>query len=273
MKISEQSKSHSKKFSFINRLLYSLFPSEKNIEKLIISGKEYRPHYAYLVLKTFQEARRLGYNKFSILEFGCAGGSGLVDLEYMVHRINRFFNYDVQIFGFDAGEGLPPSKDYRDVLYLWQQGDFKMNKEKISKKNLKITKIIIGDVKDTIKDFTSKYNPYRVGLVIQDMDYYSSTKVSLDWFLNLEDSLIFPRTRFYFDDTLFTSENIGELLAIKEFNNENANLKLDKVELEAEFLSRKWKDWIFLGKKFYLLHKFNHIHYNFNSRKEMNLNL
>ena len=273
MLISKQSKNYSKKIHFIYRLLYKFFPSEKNLEKLIIYGKEYRPHYAYLVLKTFQEARRLGYNKFSILEFGCAGGSGLIDLEYMVHKINRFFNYDVQIFGFDAGEGLPPSKDYRDVLYLWQHGDFKMNKEKILKSDLKNTKIIIGDVKETIKDFKSKHNPYRVGLVIQDMDYYSSTKASINWFLNLDDSLIFPRTRFYFDDTIFTSNYTGELLAIKEFNKNNINLKIDKVKLEAEFLSRKWKDWIFLGKKFYFLHKFDHIHYNFNSNEKMNLNL
>ena len=274
MKISKQSKNHSKKRYFFNRAYYNLFPSEKNLEKLIVSGKEYRPHYAYLVLKTFQEARSLGYDKFSILEFGCAGGSGIIDLEYLVNKINRFFNYDVQIYGFDGGEGLPPSSDYRDVLYLWQQGDYKMKKEKFLNLNFKYSNIIIGDVKDTLKNFKSKFSPSRIGLVIQDMDYYSSTKESLNWFLSLDDSQLFPRTRFYFDDTFLTGNNIGELLAIKEFNRNSDNIKVDKVELEAEFLSLKWKNWIYLGKKFYYLHKFNHVDYNSNSiNKKLKLDL
>lgn len=264
MKASRQSIKYGRGISkTFARTLYKVLPTKPRLEELITSGSDYRPHYGYLVMKTFQEAERLGLSRFSILEFGCAGGSGLIDLEYHVSRFEKYYDIKAEIYGFDAGDGLPPSTDYRDVLYLWQEGDYKMDKEKL-KKTLRRSEIIIGDINTTLPKFFKRDHIPPVGLVFQDMDYYSSTFNSLSHFLDVDSKLIFPRIRMYLDDTLYTSQSLGELLATNEFNKLSQNFKLEKVELEAEYLSLKWRNWIYLGKKFYFLHCFRHPDYNLN---------
>lgn len=264
MRPSKQSRQYSKSLkNHFYRLIYMVFPSKRRLERLILKGYEYRPHYAYNILKSFQEAERLNYSSFTIIEFGCAGGSGLIDIEYHVKRISRYYKISTKVFGFDAGDGLPPSNDYRDVLYLWKHGDYKMNYD-LLQKNLNISKIILGDVKETLPKFFREEEIPPIGLIFQDMDYYTSTFNSLIEFSKLPEKILFPRVRCYFDDTLYTSMYLGELLAIEEFNKINVNRKISLIELEAEFLSINWRKWIYLGKKFYYLHSFNHIDYNKN---------
>ena len=268
MNASNQSKRYSKTIiNKLSRILYTFFPTKKRLENLIIKGNDYRPHYGYNILKTFEEAERLGIEKFSIIEFGCAGGSGLIDIEYHVERLQKYFKIEVDVYGFDAGDGLPESTDYRDVLYLWKQGDYKMQKDSLTQ-IIQKSKIIIGDVKDTFPKFISSMNYAPIGLVFQDMDYYSSTINSLNQFGIIDNKKIFPRARFYFDDTLYTSKFLGELLAIEEFNEQHNERKLSLIELEAEFLSMNWSKWIYLGKKFYFLHSFSHPQYNANFKSK-----
>jgi hypothetical protein len=264
MKPSKQSKKHGANFfKSFSRFLYSINPNKYRLKKLVLTGRDYRPHYGYLVMKSFEEAERLGLSRFSILEFGCAGGSGLIDLEYHVSRFEKYYNIQADIYGFDAGDGLPPSEDYRDVLYLWQEGDYKMDKFKLLK-ILRRSEVIIGDINVTLPSFLERENLSPIALVFQDMDYYSSTFNSLIHLKNSREEIVLPRVRMYFDDTLYTGKSIGELLAISDFNVLSENSKIERVELEAEFLSAYWHRWIYLGKKFYFLHFYTHSKYNLN---------
>ena len=45
-----------------------------------------RMHYGYCVYNAAILAKKLGYQRISVLEFGVAGGKGLVNLEYHVEK-------------------------------------------------------------------------------------------------------------------------------------------------------------------------------------------
>jgi len=53
-----------------------------------------------------------------------------------------------------------------------------MDKKKLNNK-IKKAKLILGDVKNIIKDFFDENNPPPIGVIFNDLDYYSSTKNSL----------------------------------------------------------------------------------------------
>ena len=65
---------------------------------------------------------------------------------------------------------MPKPVDYRDLPYHWKEGFFSMNEEDLQKK-LKKAKLVIGDIKETSKNFFSKYNPAPIGAVVHDFDF------------------------------------------------------------------------------------------------------
>ncbi len=83
-----------------------------------------RPHYGHCVYNAAVLAKKLGYSRMSVLEFGVAEGNGLVILEYHAQEVSRQLSIDIDIYGFDTGEGLPEPSDYRDLPYFWKKGDF-----------------------------------------------------------------------------------------------------------------------------------------------------
>jgi hypothetical protein len=257
---SDQSKHFDRPISKFYRLLYSLNPSLKKYEQLVSNGHILRPHYAYALLSSAKEAVSLGYKKISVIEFGCAGGSGLIDLEYISNEISKILDISFEIYGFDAGDGMPKSTDYRDLLYMWSEGEYKMDHIKLNEK-LHNTQIVIGDTKDTVPNFIKKFNPAPIGTVFIDVDYYTSTKSCLEIFNHNSESYL-PRVFVYLDDTRITSEFTGELLAINEYNQHNEKRKISVQTLLAEEMSIKWKNWIYLGKKFYHWHCFEHKKYS-----------
>ncbi len=48
-----------------------------------------RPHYAFCVYKAATLAKKLGYERVSVVEFGVAGGNGLMNLEYHAQNIQK----------------------------------------------------------------------------------------------------------------------------------------------------------------------------------------
>src|SRR5262245_40489126 len=100
-----------------------LFPYETRIKYSAIN----RPQYGYCVLQGAKLAHRLGHREISVIEFGVAGGNGLLNLEMHAAEISKLVGVDVRIFGFDTGGGLPPPADYRDLPYQWEQGFFAMD--------------------------------------------------------------------------------------------------------------------------------------------------
>jgi hypothetical protein len=221
-------------------------------------GISSRPHYAYGVFSAAILARNLGLRKISVIEFGVAGGRGLVALESISAEVSQELGVDIKVFGFDSGQGMPPPVDYRDLPFMWSEGDYQMDPERL-RANLKNATLLLGDVTETVPAFAESGAP-PIGFVAFDLDYYSSTKQAFRLFDADEGSRL-PRVFCYFDDISSDvgchNEFVGELCAIREFNLEHEEKKLSPIHLLQYMLphSARWNEQI------YVLHDFRHTLY------------
>jgi len=191
--------------------------------------KEKSP-YGYCVYHGAQTAKKLGLKRISVIEFGVAGGNGLVALEKHARVVEKLLSMKIDVYGFDLGDGLPTPIDYRDLPHFWKPGFYKMDVKQL-KKRLGDAKLIFGDVGKTVETFFNDYNPSPVAAVMFDLDYYSATLAALKIFNN-SDKFNLPRVFCYFDDiigneTSLVSEYTGQRLAINEFNKNNEYKKFD----------------------------------------------
>jgi hypothetical protein len=191
-----------------------------------------RMHYAYIVLNAASLAKRLNIKTISVIEYGVAGGRGLLLLEYYATEVKKLLGVDIEIYGFDMGSGLPEPEGYRDLPYHWKKGFFKMDVESLKNK-LKISKLVLGNITDTANNFFSKYNPAPVGAIINDFDFYSSTNVALSM-ISKNPNKYLPRVFCYFDDVIGSEDELyndftGERLSINEFNQKNNDIKISKA--------------------------------------------
>jgi hypothetical protein len=240
-------------------------------QRLQIGAVE-RPHYGYCVYQAAMLAKKLGYPRISVLEFGVAGGRGLLNLEYHARQVESLLSIEIEIYGFDTGEGLPKPSDYRDLPYHWKEGFFNMDIPHLRSK-LKRAKLIIGDIAGTAKSFLEEYNPAPIAAVMHDFDFYSSTALALQMF-DEDEKYFLPRVYCYFDDTVGTETELyndytGERLAINEFNQTHSR---KKFAIPYHLLARKaiepWHHQIFV------YHDFEHSRYNdFISEENQQLHL
>jgi hypothetical protein len=227
------------------------------LKYLFIKYRQFRPHYETILLESALQAKKLGYENITVLELGVAGGNGIIALEKYKKNIEKLTKVKIKIVGFDTGKGLPKIDNKFDLPFYWKTGQFKHNKGELGSQI--DSKIIYGDVNDTMEEFI-KTNPENIATIFFDLDLYTSTKNFLNHFSKLEKYLA-PRVYCYFDEIHlpehWINEHNGELLAIKEFNNENQNMKIGKT-------TDNINDFRFpLGKnELFLLHNFNHKDYN-----------
>lgn len=223
--------------------------------KLEIGSIE-RPYYGHGVLHAAQLAKRLGHSAVSVLEFGVAGGNGLLNLEMHAAKVTKETGVRVAIYGFDTGAGMPPPLDYRDMPYLWQAGYFRMDLEKLGRR-LRQAKLMIGNVADTVDSFCEAEQPPPIGFISFDLDYYSSTLAALRIFTARHEYLL-PRVACYLDDTVGDidyayNEFTGELLAISEFNAMHPTIKIASVRglrFFGQRLPAVWHEQIFVAHLF-----------------------
>ncbi len=219
-----------------------------------------RPHYAYCVYHAAWLAKQLGLPRMSVLEFGVAGGNGLVNLEYHAENIEKIHGVGIDIYGFDTGEGLPEPLDYRDLPYHWQTGFFKMDLPKLQAR-LKRSKLILGDVRETVPRFIATHNPAPIGVMMHDLDFYSSTADALK-LLDGPPEAFLPRMYCYFDDCIGTevelfNDDIGQRLAINEFNRAHEAIKFGRLyHLLSRRVVEPWYHQI------WSVHLFGHPRYN-----------
>jgi hypothetical protein len=223
-------------------------------------ASRFRPKYTYCVYQGALLAKKLGYTRVSMIEFGVAGGNGLLCLEREAAKAGKKLGVEIDVYGFDTAEGLPSLLDYRDLPFAWRKGAFGMNYDSL-KKRLKRAKLVIGDIRETAGDFVKNYDPAPIAAVFHDMDYYSSTKAALRIF-DADNKYQLPRIFSYFDDIGGTnlalmSDYTGERLAIKEFNDSH---ELKKISPAYNLLERThikyWHHQVFV------LHTFDHEKYN-----------
>jgi hypothetical protein len=218
-----------------------------------------RPNYAYLLWVAARQAKALKMDSFSVLEYGVAGGNGLVALEELAIEVEKLFDIKIEIYGFDTGEGLPAPLDYRDLPYHWKAGFFKMDVPALQSR-LKKAKLVLGNVSDTGAKFFKEWKPAPGGAMIHDFDYYSSTCVALKM-LQAERSNFLPRVTIYFDDTNGSDQEMyceftGQRLAIAQFNLASERTKLGQPSHLIAKARAAWHHQIWVA------HLFDHAQYN-----------
>jgi hypothetical protein len=256
----------------VERLLFDTYPHRSIARELarrlrlfsyewrVSKGAVERPHYAYCVYEGARLAKRLGYKRISVIEFGVAGGEGLLSLEYHAEQTSKSLGIEIEVYGFDTAEGLPHPEDYRDLPYHWKKGFYRMDYAELREK-LRSAKLIIGDVRDTPERFFNDHHAAPIAAVIHDLDYYSSTAAALRLF-GTDDEHLLPRVFNYFDDIVGTNIELyndytGERLAIQEFNSQHERRKFSPAyHLLCKEVVEPWHHQIFI------LHLFEHNRYN-----------
>lgn len=186
---------------------------------------ELRPTYTWGVIHGASLGKVLNIPRVSVIEFGVAGGRGLVCLEKIAADISSLFAIEMDVYGFDTGEGLPPSSDLRDLPNLYSQSHYRMDVDQLQKR-LQNARLILGPIKETIGEFIDS-KPAPVAFTSIDVDLYTSTMDALK-LLDADASLLLPRIHIYLDDILgltFGDHN-GERAAVTDFNTSHEVRKL-----------------------------------------------
>ena len=188
-------------------------------------GLEERGHYAYCLYHAARLAARLGVPRISVLEFGVAGGNGLVALERISAGLRQdgALPVEVEIYGFDTGQGMPPPDGVEDLPYWFREGQYRMDQTAL-KARLTEAKLEIGPVRDTVPAFLARGTAAPIGAMLIDVDYFSSTQDCLRIFDS--DALVaqfLPRIHLYLDDIIgqeweMYGPHSGMLKAVADFN-------------------------------------------------------
>ena len=210
-----------------------------------------RHGYIWGMLQAAHLAEALGIPRISVVEFGVAGGNGLVALERIAAQLEPVFKVAIDVIGFDTGAGLPPPQDYRDIPNLCDAGDYRMDVD-VLRARLQRARLILGPIARTVPEFLAT-EAAPVGFVSIDVDYYSSTVDSLRLFEGAHGRVL-PRVMCYLDDILgFThSEFTGELLAVREFNDRHPARKISALPglryfLEGDLRFEAWTERLFFA--------------------------
>jgi hypothetical protein len=235
-------------YPWLNSIFMKLLSEERGV---------LRPSYTWGVLHGVHLAKTLGINRVSIIEFGVAGGNGLISLDRIAERIEAILGVGIEVYGFDTGAGLPKPEDYRDLPNLYTESSFQMDVEGL-KKRLKKAQLILGLVEDTVPRFIDS-GAAPVAFVSIDLDYYSSTMQAFR-LLEAEQALLLPRIYYYFDDIMgFTfSEYNGERLAIADFNASHNMRKISPIYGLRYFLPPLLRAQGLWPEQFYMAHIFDH---------------
>lgn len=220
------------------------------------------PHYAYGVFVACLQAKMLGLSRVTCIEFGVAGGNGLVAMESAAHDIGRTVSVDVDVVGVDCGSsGLPSTNDTRDIVYWFKFGAYQMDVPKL-RARLKTARLILGDIRDVLSELlVSLRGP--IGFCSFDMDYYSSTASALRIF-DASECTRMPRVLIYADDIYgyhdlnIMCEELGEECAFREFNHDQPAKRI----LPIRGLEHKRPRPAAWNRKMYALHDFSHPLYN-----------
>jgi hypothetical protein len=176
----------------------------------------FRPQHAFGLLRAADWAKECGIGRISALEFGVASGAGLMNLAEIARLVSNETSVEIEIVGFDSGNGLPEPRDYRDHPEFYSKGDFPMlvKPEELAR----FARLYLGNIADTVRDFLSSEAP-PIGFISVDTDYFFSTVDALAVLTDIPDKYL-PWIPMYFDDVMEDRNNpyCGELAAIAAFN-------------------------------------------------------
>jgi hypothetical protein len=219
-----------------------------------------RSNYLWCTLKAAIDARGLKLSDISAVEFGVAGGNGLLALERAATVVEELVGVTVHVYGFDTGTGMPPPAEHRDLPWAVKPGYFAWDEPEL-RRRLTRAELVVGPVGDTVASWAAAGHP-PVGFASFDLDYYSST-VDAFRLLDAGPDALLPRVISYFDDILGPgwTEYVGEREAIAEFNASHEHRKIAEVYgLKYELPESEWRSpW---HEQIYIAHLFDHPRYD-----------
>ena len=219
-------------------------------------GKLHYPYYADCIWRAANYAKYKGYERISVLEFGVAGGRGLIRAELYAIEIERLVGIKIDVYGFDSGVGLLVSNEHKDMLWHFSPGEYEMDIEALLSR-LQKAKIVIGDICDTSKTFLSVYQPAPIGAMFIDVDTYSPTLAALNMLLG-DDDYFLPIIAMYFDDVSADYQFQGEWQAVSEFNEKSEFIKISPNDPLLNH-NIKWKEGTqWWASKLKQCYRFNH---------------
>lgn len=238
-------------YAWLNRTLFPQIIAERD--------RTLRENYVWGVLQGANLARALGIKRVSVIEFGVAGGNGLVSLERIAKKIESAVGVGIDVYGFDTGAGLPKPQDYRDLPNIYSEGRHAMDVDKL-RSRLTRARLVLGSIENTVPEFMQS-GPAPIAFISIDVDLYSSTVHALR-VLDADQNLLLPRIHCYLDDImgLTCGDHNGERLAIAEFNTSHEMRKISpiyglKYYLPVQYAAKKWTECFFMA------HIFNHDRY------------
>jgi hypothetical protein len=189
-----------------------------------------RPQYLLGLITAAFQAKKQGISEITAIEFGVAGGNGLLAMQREAESVRKHLSVRVDVVGFDTGNGLTkPLPDYRDHPDIWGAGDYPMDVEMLRSKLNSSTELILGDLAETAQKWllAEKHSP--IGFISIDVDYYSSTRSALQ-VLRTGVANMLQHVPMYVDDIdmIYTHSKGGELYAIEEFNQNNTEVFIDQ---------------------------------------------
>jgi hypothetical protein len=165
---------------------------------------------------------------------------------------------EFDVVGFDRVGGLPTPVDHRDHPELWPEGTFETDMDTVRRSLPANGQLVLGDIQDTVTPFLAELDRNApIGFISIDVDYYSSAKSCLEVLRGPSDKYL-PTVSVYLDDIAVETANpwCGELLAVREFNNENELRKIAQFPFLRYQRLFKNVDWI---DQTYTAHIFDHI--------------
>lgn len=221
-----------------------------------------RPNYAHCMLHAARLAQKLGISRISAVEFGVAGGNGIVFMTTFAEQVKKATGVTVDCYGFDTGVGMPNPEGPKDLPYWFRAEQYPMDEEALRRKIPNAT-LVIGNIRDTISNFVEVYRPAPIGAVFNDVDYWSSTLDSLKLFDRVKEqsSSFLPRVIMYFDDIIGSEAEMygpsnGQLAAIDEYNacNKDVSIHLNQNLLQKNHIKYRYQ--------IYYAHLFAHKRYS-----------
>ena len=190
-----------------------------------------RPNKFYDMLRMYESlVKKHRIQRGVFLEFGSWRGASALAF---YSALKRYYKKDIPaelwpMFLFDSFEGLPDPSNKKDFHPVWIKGEFNAGGienfiKSVTEKGLPLKRFecVAGYYEKTLVEFKLPKG-YKAGIVNMDCDYYSSTKLALNFLKPYLQNF----TLFHFDDINSFSGNPykGQLAAIREFNEENKNM-------------------------------------------------
>ena len=242
-------------FKVVMRRVLKRVPGLSYLTRSYFDAVDY-PQYAYGVLLACLQAKALGFARTTVIEFGVAGGNGLLAMGTAGREIGGALGLAVDVVGFDTGAGLPPSADLRDLPYWYGHGDYRMDVDAL-KRRLGDCELVLGDIAETLPRFLDSFGDRGpIGFCSVDVDYYSSTRSALDVLVGVPHTRL-PRVLCYFDDIqvgdlAYVTPRTGQLAAIHAFNAAKPGGELAKVDAVRHNrpIEAPWNDVIYVYQDF-----------------------